>query len=129
MTQEEIVAKAYQAYPEDWLVDGHNKYDVNKKYREGYIRALTELNIDAIRGEAMHKAVDTYEALPSIEGWIARDKDESLHLFSPEKPKRLYRSYWMNTHLDLCELPKKMFPSLEWKDNPIQVKLLIKKVL
>ena len=42
MTQEQVIAKAYQAYPEDWLIDGHNKYDVNKKYREGYIRAFTE---------------------------------------------------------------------------------------
>lgn len=128
MTQEEIIAKAYQAYPEDWLIDGHNKYDVNKKCREGYIRALTELNIDAIRGEAMHKVADGYEALPSIEGWFAaRNENGDLHIFEVE-PRRFRREWWDRDY-DSLSLNKECLPDLTWDDEPIRVKLLIKKVL
>jgi len=113
MTQEEIIKKAYEVYPEDmgWWFDptGYaEKVDLNAERREGYIKALTEVN-----------------SLPKIKGWVARDSDGCLNYFN-SKPLRGEASWVMPQNP--MALNGADFPDLRWEDEPIEVKLLIKKV-
>lgn len=72
MTQKEIEKKALEVYPTKLDVE-YDKYgnsediDLNEKRREGYIKALAEIN-----------------KLPKVHGWVARDEDAELHFFGTE---------------------------------------------
>lgn len=69
-----------------------------------------------------------------IKGWVARDsvigEDKTDLYFGFEKPKRV-ESWDIITWVgfgDFISLPKDMFPSLTYKDEPIEVELIIKKI-
>jgi len=117
MTQEEIKKKALEIYPREGgsCITAFGKFEIdhNAPKREGYIKALTEI-----------------ESLPKIKGWVARFKNGHLWLFS-KKPQRICihfdRWYWGNGDAEK-QLPNDMFPDLKWEDEPIEVELLIRKV-
>ena len=132
MTQEEIKKKAYEAYPEDcaWVkVDDENstnyteidsdgqawlKVDTNKPYREGYIKAIAEIN-----------------KLPKVHGWVARDAYKDVEngvglILHSSKPERGNEEWTADTIM--AHLPWDMFPDLKWKDEPIEVEVLIRKI-
>jgi len=115
MTKEQINEKAEEIYPiklpaeiyMDRLIS-----DYNKKQREGYIRALTEI-----------------EELPKIHGWVARDETGSQSFLFNEKPQRKEREnikYWGAEYGGYLMLPDGMFPGLSWSDEPIEVELIIR---
>lgn len=119
MTKEEINNKALEAYP----VMRHPDLNVDDYYqeeREGYIQALTEI-----------------EGLPKFHGWMARDEDGELTIFS-KKPIR--SEYYNNSWVAAAEAPgfheddfwldikKERFPDLTWDDEPVEVELLIRKI-
>ena len=61
------------------------------------------------------------------EMWLARDRDEYLWLFS-QKPSKLKDSWASNLGTRRGELPRTMFPEVQWSDNePTKVKLEIVK--
>lgn len=116
MTNEEINKKAYEAYPElnaAFLPQAHKE---RKLQREGYIKALTELNIDAIRGEAMHRIIDAYENLPKIHGWVARDIGGQLTLSISNSP----------AGDEFMIIPSKLFPEIH-AENVLEVELIIRR--
>ncbi len=117
MTREEIKKKAFEAYPQNWLIDGPLQYDLNIKYREGYIKALAEIN-----------------KLPKIHGWVARDEDAELHFFGSElgDGKPCYdEDYgaWGNATCNMINISREAGPfgDLKYTDVPIEVELLIRK--
>jgi len=130
MTQEEINKKALEIYPTNnkmCTIEGkYTKIDTNKDRREGYIRALTDLNLDAIRGEAMHEIADRYESLPKIKGWVARDENGDLNLFEVN-PVKVGEKWWDRDY-GKTPLDRTCFSELSWKNKPIEVELLIRKV-
>lgn len=62
-----------------------------------------------------------------IEMWLARDKDDRLHVYRGEKPKRLLKT-WSISSFDVSPLPRQWFPEVQWSDDePTKVKLVIEK--
>ena len=62
-----------------------------------------------------------------IEMWLARDKDDRLHVYRGEKPKRLLKT-WSISSFDVSPLPRQWFPEVQWSDDePTKVKLIIEK--
>lgn len=60
-----------------------------------------------------------------LEGWIARDEDDRLHLFEV-KPRRLEKEHrWWDKDYHSTSLDEGDFPNLKWEDEPIYVKLII----
>lgn len=60
-----------------------------------------------------------------LEGWIARDEDDRLHLFEVE-PRRLEKERrWWDRDYHRTGLDESDFPNLRWEDEPIYVKLVI----
>ena len=110
MTQEEIEKKAYGVYPERKMFIPQDPYppmeiDANAHKREGYIKALTEI-----------------EDLPKIRGWVARDDDGELGLFPAEPARDLGRWGFYPKFV----LEPTNFSGITWKSEPIKVELLIR---
>ena len=62
-----------------------------------------------------------------IEMWLARDKDDRLHVYRGEKPKRFLKT-WSISSFDVSPLPRQWFPEVQWSDDePTKVKLVIDK--
>ena len=62
-----------------------------------------------------------------IEMWLARDKDDRLHVYRGEKPKRFLKT-WSISSFDVSPLPRQWFPEVQWSDDePTKVKLIIEK--
>ena len=80
-TEEKIAQRALEIYPYKRGLDSINDvfYDLNYQRREGYIKALQEI-----------------ESLPKINGWVARNKELNELIFVPgnEQPTRM-KTYWM----------------------------------
>ena len=58
-----------------------------------------------------------------IEGWIARERDGYLYVFD-EEPKRDNKIGGFKG-ANVLELPKDMFPSQRWTNEPRKVKVTI----
>ena len=133
MTQEQINEKALEAYPEKYvkLPLCMNEKDINTGRREGYKRALNDV-----------------ESLIKVKGWVARsqgsdwvEKDRKQVLiennyngelsFYSKKPTR-GKCMWdsMNgTHFIISNHGNPTcFEELSWEDEPIEVEILIRKV-
>ena len=60
-----------------------------------------------------------------LDGWIARDKDGSLHIFEV-KPRRSADGHqWWDRDYQSAALKSSDFPDLKWEDEPVYVKLPI----
>ena len=63
-----------------------------------------------------------------IKGYIARDKDDYLYLYTKAKP--IFNSatgMWASTQVgDYMEIDKNEFPKLKYTDEPIEITLEIK---
>lgn len=109
-----VEKKAYKRYPIKVKPAGNGYVeDVNMAARQAYI-----------------KAAQDFDKLPSIKGWVARDKDGSLHFFGT-KPER-YEGYdihrwWVSGACIQCALGfrKNWYPNLKWEDEPIAVRLTL----
>ena len=61
-----------------------------------------------------------------LKGWVAKDKDDEIYFHINYKPRR--NRLWWNQSGDCILLPQDSFPSLTWKDEPIEVEIEIKEV-
>ena len=60
-----------------------------------------------------------------MSGWVARDKDGSLHIFEV-KPRRSADGHqWWDRDYQSTALKSSDFPDLKWEDEPVCVKLEI----
>ena len=60
-----------------------------------------------------------------MSGWVARDKDGSLHIFEV-KPRRSADGHqWWDRDYQSTALKSSDFPDLKWEDEPVCVKLAI----
>lgn len=61
-----------------------------------------------------------------ITGWVARDENESLYFFYGKPIKS--EDIWIDGSFSFLRLKgKSEFNDLTWKDEPIEVELIIKK--
>lgn len=115
MTQEEIIKRSYEVYPEPL----NDNYPSTKEYLEAKARA-EDKRISYIKG--LTEQLDC----PTIKGWVARESDGYIYLFA-EKPTRNQKiGGWNGT--TLLEFPKGILPQIRWEDEPIEVELIIKEV-
>jgi len=58
--------------------------------------------------------------------YLARDKNDSIYLFSII-PKR-YNEVFLNQEgdYDFCEIQSNLFPEVTWKNSPVEIELKIK---
>lgn len=87
------------------------------------------------REEIIKKALAEINSLPKIRGYVARDEDGTLHFFSSEcgdgEPIFDKESgTWGIATMEMLDIvhPNGEFGELSFKDDPIEVELLIKKV-
>ena len=111
MTEQEISQKAFEVYPapldnSPFISSGF----IDEKRREGYIKALQEI-----------------ECLPILKGWVARDSDDKLCLFDRKPIKYEPVGLWTNTG-ECMLLRENVFPELTWEDEAIEVELIIRKL-
>lgn len=112
MNDKQIEQRALEVYPPEYEQEDFDEtWDINKQYREPYIKALKEI-----------------ESLPKIKGWVTRDLGNEIesNLFT-EKPIR-GEFNWFVSNGDIIRLNRNIFPELKWEDEPIEVELLIRKL-
>lgn len=73
--------------------------------------------------------VESKDADTVIQGWVARDSNESLYLFclKPQRVRYLRSSYGVWMSRTVKELDPSLFPGLTWDDDPIEVEIIIKR--
>ena len=87
------------------------------------------------REEIIKKALTEVNSLPKIRGYVARDEDGTLHFFSSdcgdgEPIFDTESGTWGIATMEMLEIvhPNGEFGELSFKDEPIEVELLINKV-
>ena len=60
-----------------------------------------------------------------LHGWVARDENDSLHLFEVEPSRIEDRGQWWDRDYNCTTLDKNDFPDLKWEDEPVYVKLIV----
>ena len=78
-------------------------------------------------GKTYHKSqldlsIDNPHPEATISGWVCRDEDGMLCLFS-QKPKRGIED-WFGYYV--TKLPMDSFPNLTWESDPLEVEITIK---
>lgn len=64
-----------------------------------------------------------------LEGWVARDENEKLHLFMDVEPRRLTdEGRWWDRDYVSRELPQFSFPSVTWQSEPNKVRIILKAI-
>ena len=101
--------------------------------KRNIVNYLTIANFEKLSYETLVAIRDIVEkeigklTTKGIEMWLARDKDDRLHVYRGEKPKRFLKT-WSNSSFDVSPLPRQWFPEVQWSDNePTKVKLVIEK--
>lgn len=61
-----------------------------------------------------------------ISGWVARDSDGNLFMYSIKPERHEVLQVWIGRHTD-CSMCNNLFPDLTWDDDPIEVELIIKR--
>ena len=110
MDREEIEKKAHEIYPVRKVL-GTGVGDYNAERREGYIKALTEI-----------------ESLPKIHGWVARDKWNNLSFFTGSKPYEAADGLWAAIDGEAIEIDENLIPEQFCSCEPAEVELLIRKL-
>ena len=101
--------------------------------KRNIVNYLTIANFEKLSYETLVAIRDIVEkeigkqTTKEIEMWLARDKDDRLHVYRGEKPKRFLKT-WSNSSFDVSPLPRQWFPEVQWSDDePTKVKLVIEK--
>ncbi len=64
----------------------------------------------------------------TIDGWVARDEDNSLYLFKAEPWYNSPREYWDDHLMSIgCfSMPSELFPHITFDNSPLEVTITIK---
>ena len=113
MEIEEIKKKAYEKYPAKLAVvdlkgQEPRQIDLNEEARNAYIEAYKEIS-----------------ALPTINGWVARDANGILALYDYEKKPTRREKTWRGS-VNFFLLDEELLPDLRWEDEPKKVSVTIK---
>lgn len=64
----------------------------------------------------------------AIEGWVARDANGALFLYTAKPIRSLETRSWVICEKEnLCIISNSLFPELTWEDEPIEVSITYKK--
>lgn len=129
MTTEEK-AKAYakkelvrtirrHAHPLDELAP----YFDSKDIQQAYLAGATEV----LASQWKDPKVEMPEEV-TIDGWVARNKDNSLYLFKAEPWYNSPRGYWDDHLMSIgCfSIPSESFPHITFDNSPIEITLTLK---
>ena len=101
--------------------------------KRNIVNYLTIANFEKLSYETLVAIRDIVEkeigkqTTKEIEMWLARDKDDRLHVYRGEKPKRFLKT-WSNSSFDVSPLPRQWFPEVQWSDDePTKIKIVIDK--
>ena len=101
--------------------------------KRNIVNYLTIANFEKLSYETLVAIRDIVEkeigkqTTKEIEMWLARDKDDRLHVYRGEKPKRFLKT-WSNSSFDVSPLPRQWFPEVQWSDDELtKFKLVIEK--
>lgn len=101
--------------------------------KRNIVNYLTIANFEKVSYETLVAIRDIVEkeigkqTTKGIEMWLARDKDDRLHVYRGEKPKRFLKT-WSILSFDVSPLPRQWFPEVQWSDEePTRVKITIEK--
>lgn len=91
-----------------------------KEEAEKYIKEETNCVISS-------KVVKEYSCVKRIKLWIARDKNEILHLhfYPPERVAEHFVSIAYNQYQPKSKLPNWMFPEITWDNSPQEAEIIL----
>ncbi|WP_305156223.1 hypothetical protein [uncultured Muribaculum sp.] len=92
------------------------------EYAEEVIRWLLRTH-DIVKKSKMEEAEEV-----TIDGWVARNKDNSLYLFKAEPWYNSPRGYWDDHLMSIgCfSIPSESFPHITFDNSPIEITLTLK---
>lgn len=61
----------------------------------------------------------------TIDGWVARNKNGDLFIYTHKPERNFIKSYWMGEISDMTP-DNNVFPSLTWESEPLEVTITIK---
>lgn len=116
-------------------------YALGKQEKESKSMQLSDVKRKIDAWMESHTEEEVYELLKKygavedaektvIQGWVARDSSGFISLFSylPKRSTHTNVGYWgCDDGRDEIDLPKSLFPDLTWKEDPIEVELIIKR--
>ena len=126
LTDKDVLRKGYDKYPMAGAIDPYDGgKDTNEERREGYMQGLFDGYKERLEEEnvTIDTAIKILES-PTNNGWVARDKDGALILYS-FRPRRERTGYWKGNKIK--RLPDEAFPEVTWESVPMEVEILIKK--
>jgi hypothetical protein len=112
MTPQEIHKKACEAFPK------LNRCDFADDDAFG-----SAVLVQTIKRDAYAKAPEEISALPTIKGWVARNKNGTLWFFLVVPQRGLIS--WVPLTANWFELDESFFPDLRWEDDAKKVELPI----
>ena len=85
--------------------------------QDGYMYAHSVLDFIVVEAEEV-----------TIDGWVARNKDNSLYLFKAEPWYNSPRGYWDDHLMSIgCfSIPSESFPHITFDNSPIEITLTLK---
>ena len=85
--------------------------------QDGSMYAPSDLDFDVEKAEEV-----------TIDGWVARNKDNSLYLFKAEPWYNSPRGYWDDHLMSIgCfSIPSESFPHITFDNSPIEITLTLK---
>lgn len=124
MTQPEYEQKKRECWEE--FCESDKPYDVEPAFDFAFDRAYALGKQETKQETKQEKDADTV-----IQGWVARDEDNTLTLFygSNKPSKEDGDDYWSAVFGNTLEyLPQEMFPDIKWEDaEPTKVEIIIKR--
>ena len=118
MTDEQINAKAFEAYP-----------NLTKEECGGR-KSMNNANaIQSIKRQAYIKAIQESETLPKIKGWVTKTNEgDTVFHTTTAKPEKGETCWFGNEGDAIIDTESHLFPELTFNDEPIEVELIIRQI-
>lgn len=100
--------------------------EINKKAKEAFLDGVDNERDTAMLRLGYETAYKEISALPTIKGWVARNRFGSLGIFHGEQVPRKDKEdgFWYVLGEDYID--NTIFPDLRWEDEPREVEIIIK---
>ena len=123
------VQEASRAYADRRLLENDRKLaeSGHTRHRKMGQVCFAGYEIEEAFADGMLAERERLASLPTIKGWVARNKDGDINCYPYFQPDRLDEHRWVSDP-NQFNLDHKKFPSLRWEDEPREVEIIIKEV-